>query len=201
MKKIMSFTLLLSIIFTMCIAPTFANSIQTARNIEDYIILENNILSLSDEINLNRFPNDDIIFVQSTLDNLNQLIASHKIMVNPTTLEVTKLRSRSTRDVEVGEWKQIAYFSHDAVDKISTAIGLSGGTISIRSLIGIIAKAIKDGGITALAAADLIAGTILLIGCSNMVNACEDGDHEGAYLHRYGNNNVFMFSHKEDLGY
>jgi hypothetical protein len=34
-----------------------------------------------------------------------------------------------TRDVEIDEWKQIAYFSHDAVDKISTTISLSDGTI------------------------------------------------------------------------
>lgn len=101
----MSFILLLSIIFTMCVAPTFVNSIQV------------------------------------------------------------------TRDVEIDEWKQIAYFSHDAVDKISTTISLSGGTISIKSLIGIMVKAVEDGG------------------------------HQGAYLHRYGNNNVFRFSHKEDLDY
>lgn len=101
----MSFILLFSIIFTMCIAPTFVNAIQV------------------------------------------------------------------TRDVEIDEWKQIAYFSRDTVDKISTIISLSGETISIKSLIDMMVKAVKDGG------------------------------HQGAYLHRYGNNNVFSFSHKEDLGY
>jgi hypothetical protein len=34
-----------------------------------------------------------------------------------------------------------------------------------------------------------------------MVKALEDGGHQGAYLHRYGNNNVFRFSHKKDLDY
>lgn len=196
MKKI-KIVLLAMLVLAMSVVPTFAYN-----DDESDIILYNSgkfIVNYSSEFFIEN--SDGVILANEVATELNQLIEDRFISYDETTDEIIKLKRRVRRDVEPGEWKQIAYFSHESVDKITSIAGISGAGFTLRGLLDYVKTAIKTKAISTTGTLTLLIDAMIFVGISNMNSACEDSGHNGAYLHRYGNNNVFMFSDKANIGY
>lgn len=201
MKKAVSYLLCCILALTLTV-PAYAYD--TTPEIDDFVIYNGEFYEFSSSYNSDQFSKIDVEITEALVVRLNELIRTHKITVDSDTLIITKTKSRQKRDIEPGKWKQIAYLDHDIINFISLGVAGLGGNISIRGLKSVVkdAKVAKAaGGSTLGISTMLLVDIIVILNVYNLTSACEDSGHEGAYIHRYGNNNVFMFSEKADIGY
>lgn len=137
--------------------------------------------------------------MQEFIDIINKSIKNNEIEIDKNTFEILKVNSSvTTRDVEPGEWYQVGYMSHSTIEKISSIAGTIGIGTSVKDVYEF-AKAVYNSGISGISKGNFISFFLnvgVTAGIYNLKSACEDNNHKGAYILKYGDNNMYMPYHK-----
>lgn len=83
---------------------------------------------------------------------------------------------------------------HDDIENLTDIFGYSGVGLTLSGVKNLV-KELKKVGFDGISTGTLVAflfDVIVLTGTYNLESACEDNDHDGAYIFRYGDNNVWM---------
>lgn len=166
-------------------------------NIENYLNFKDGLLVLTDNL-----PKNEKKDMEEFVEVINKLIRTNEIKVDKNTFKISQItKSRVKRDVDIGEWHKVGYISHSTIQKIDKYIGIAGLGTSIKDVYSLVTEIWKFG-ILGISKADLISFFVsctITAGIYNLKCACEDNNHNGAYILKYGDSNMYMPYHKPTI--